>query len=400
MRSLCAFLSYFIIASSSVMLTPGHTYGQQTNIDFYNGAFQFDQDSSIDIPFSDSLSSTSIRRFYTQMDNGNYRSVIQSLLDYRATHQMNDWLYYQLVRQTAQQMSAKFDNYARYTLYKWFLMTKSGFDARLAYKDDQLIFYVKSDDDISDLPYFELNKGTYICLNYHDYGELFDRKKQYTLVDIEVPGATNGFSYKVTRLPDFAPQKYIEKEIEFTYNGKGYHFNIKVNEEVNDIFKNYPIVDFETYFNIPLSKQTYESLIPVLAKYTKKLSTEKGIDYIMRFTRYAFLYEDDRALYGQEKRMPPEQTLLNQASDCDDRAALFFYLVKEIYNLPMIALRYPTHVTIAVQFKKPVGKSILYQGNYYSICEATPQNENLGIGQLAKKHQAEDFEIVYHYTPH
>ena len=296
-------------------------------------------------------------------------------------------------------MSAKSHNYNRYTLYKWFLMSKSGFDARLAYRGDQLIFYVKSEDEISDLPYFTLNKKTYVCLNYHDFGELFEAKKHYTLVDISIPEAINGFSYKVTQLPDFAPNKYTEKEISFDYDGKSYHFNVLVNEDINTIFKNYPIVDFETYFNIPLSKETYASLIPVLTNCTKKLSTEKGIDYIMKFTRYAFLYEDDRKIFGQEKRMPPEQTLLNPSSDCDDRVALFFYLVKEIYNLPMIALRYPTHVTIAIQFKTPVGKSILYKGDYYSICEPTPQQENLGIGQLSKKHQTENFEIVYHYSP-
>ncbi len=399
MKSLRTYILHLTFATLTTLLMPLYCNAQQTKIDFYNGTFQFDLDSTIEIAFSDSISINSIRKFYAQIENGHHEPIIDALLEYRRTHQMNDWLYYQLVRQTAQKISAKSENYIRYTLYKWYLMAKSGFDAKLAYRDQQLIFYIKSDDNISDLPYFELGKGTYICLNYHDYGQLFDRKKQYTLIDITVPGANNGFSYKVTRLPDFAPEKYIEKEIEFRYNGKGYHFNVKVNNEVNDIFQNYPIVDCETYFNIPLSKQTYESLIPVLAKYTEKLPTEKGIDYIMRFTRYAFLYEDDRIIYGQEKRMPPEQTLLNNASDCDDRAALFFYLVKEIYNLPMIALRYPTHLTLAIQFKEPIGKSVLFEGNYYTICEPTPQNENLDIGQLAKKQQTEEFEIVYHYNP-
>jgi hypothetical protein len=59
-------------------------------------------------------------------------------------------------------------------------------------------------------------------------------------------------------------------------------------------------------------------------------------------------------------------------SDCDDRVALFYYLVKEIYNLPMIALLYPTHVTMAVPFDKPVGAPVLYKGKKYSICEPTP----------------------------
>jgi len=33
----------------------------------------------------------------------------------------------------------------------------------------------------------------------------------------------------------------------------------------------------------------------------------------------------------------------------------FFLIVKEIYKLIMIAMLYPTHITIAVQFDTPVG---------------------------------------------
>src|SRR5690606_29832505 len=122
----------------------------------------------------------------------------------------------------------------------------------------------------------------------------------------------------------------------------------------------------------PLSAETYNSLIPVLKEQIRGFSTEKGVEYLMRFTRQAFEFEDDRVTYGQEKRMSPEETLLNNSSDCDDRTALFFYLVKEIYDLPMVTLRYPTHVNIAVRLENPVGQRIDYHGYHYTICELTP----------------------------
>jgi len=292
--------------------------------------------------------------------------------------------------------------YIRYTLYKWFFMVKSGFDARLAYRDDQLIFYIQSKDDIADLPYFTLDNNTYICLNYHDYGELFNRENPYALADIAdlLKSDAHSFSYKVTRLPNFKTDSYVEKELTFQYHGKPHYFTVKVNKEIAAIFKNYPIVDFETYFNIPLSAQTYESLIPVLKEQLAELTTEKGVDYLMRFTRKAFEFEDDRLRFGQEKRMSPEETLFNNSSDCDDRTALFFYLVKEIYNLPMVTLRYPTHVTIAVRLDKPVGQSIQHNGYYYTICEPTPQGRDLDLGELSEKNKREPYEVVYHYIPH
>ncbi|WP_286590766.1 hypothetical protein [Sphingobacterium sp. N143] len=372
---------------------------QHHDFDFYDGRVSIDVPLSFHVPFDDSLSAARVQQFYQEINQTEYQRLIDSILAYKDKQHLNDWVYYQLVRRVAQQIAPKSDNYVRYTLYKWFLMCKSGYDARLGLRDNQIILYIKSKDDISDLPFFNLNNNNYICLNYHDYKSIFNYQEQYKLVDVKVPEATQGFSYKVTRLPEFKPDSYSEKEIGFKYRGKAYHFNLKVNSEVNEIFKNYPIVDFETYFNIPLSSQTYQSLVPRLKEYMTKMSTKKGIDYLMQFTRYAFLYEDDREIFGQEKRFPPEQTLLNDASDCDDRAALFFYLVKEIYNLPMIAIRYPTHVTIAVQFEKPMGQGIFYNGNYYTICEPTPQDKNLSIGQVSLKHQHEKYEVVYNYLP-
>ena len=129
------------------------------------------------------------------------------------------------------------------------------------------------------------------------------------------------------------------------------------------------------------------------------MSQKRGIDYLMRFTRYAFLYENDEDNFGKEKRLSPEETLFSKYSDCDDRAALFFYLVKEIYNLPMIALLYPTHITMAVQFDKPVGTPIMYNGQAYSVCEPTPQKENLGIGQLSESLKNIPYKVVYAYQP-
>ena len=129
------------------------------------------------------------------------------------------------------------------------------------------------------------------------------------------------------------------------------------------------------------------------------MSQKRGVDYLMRFTRNALMYETDEQNFGKEKRLSPELTLFSEYSDCDDRAGLFFYLVKEIYNLPMIAVLYPTHVTIAVQFDKPVGKPITYKGKKFSICEPTPQVEDLRIGQIAEMLHAASYEVVYHYDP-
>lgn len=382
-----------------LMLCCVQTRAQQYSFEFYDGTFNFKADSTLNVAFNQPLSNQSIRSFYSKINAGHYQELLNSLTAYKETYKLNDWLYYQLIRKTAQQLSPKADNYSRYTLYKWFLMSKSGFDAKIAIGDDQIIFYVRNDEEISDIPFFMIDQKKYMCLNYHDYGKLFKGEGVYKPVDINIPEASAAFSYKINRMPDFKPENYEEKQIAFNYKHKAYHFQVKLNKEVGAIFANYPGVDFETYFNIPLSHETYQSLIPILKTNLKGLSEKKGVDYLMRFTRYAFLYENDEDNFGKEKRLSPEQTLLNKYSDCDDRAALFFYLVKEIYNLPMIALLYPTHITMAVQFEKPIGNSIIYNGKAYTVCEPTPQLKDLKIGELSASLKNKPYEVVYHYEP-
>jgi hypothetical protein len=129
------------------------------------------------------------------------------------------------------------------------------------------------------------------------------------------------------------------------------------------------------------------------------MNQKEGVEYLMDFTRYAFSYENDQENYGKEKRLSPELTLLSDHSDCDDRVGLFFYLVKEIYNLPMITLLYPTHVTIAISFDKPIGRPVVYKGRKYSVCEPTPQYESLSLGQISSELRKMPYQVVYEYTP-
>ena len=372
---------------------------KHVQVNFYKNDFTADIDKSNFVGVPVNLSAQVFQTAYYNINNALYKPLVDSLLGYKDRYQLNDWLYYQLIRRVVQQISPKEANYGSYTFYKWYLLCKSGYDARLALAHQKIIFYVYNNEDISDIPYFIVQGKQFVCLNYHDYAKTDLNTDPPVPVPIAIPGAQKAFSYKVTMIPDFSDDHNIERKTSFVYDHKRYHFSIKLNTDLEKAFINYPGVSFETYFNIPLSKETYSSLIPLLKKNTKGMDQKKGVDYLMHFTRYAFLYEDDEENFGKEKRLSPAETLYAKYSDCDDRAALFFYLVKELYNLPMIALLYPTHITMAVQFSKPVGNPVVYNGKIYSVCEPTPQTEDLRIGQLSAKLKNTAYQVVYAYQP-
>ncbi len=387
----------FICCSSFLLQTKANA--RPVDIDFYGENVIIEVDTSIKILFNEQLSVQSVKEFHHKLLATKYTPTIQDLLKVQCEKGMNDWIFYQLIRKTAESICPKASNYNLYTLYKWFLLKECGYDATLSVSDKHILFYVKSDDNIYGIPFYLKSDKQYVCLNVHDYSKInFDVEIMEEVI-IEFPTATKTFSYKIDQLPEFKKDDYQDRKLSFTYKNKKQDFNIKLNPLIQQIFKNYPVVDFETYFNIPISQETYSTLIPALKKNVNLMSQEQGVAYIMNFTRHAFLFETDQINFGQEKRMSAEQTLLHKYSDCDDRASLFFYLVKEIYNLPMIAVLYPTHISMAVKLDKPIGTTIEYLGEKYSFCDPTPQLEEAGLGEVGSKYKDLKYEIVYSYHP-
>lgn len=380
-------------------------YSQKANkggdlvLDFYGDSLFLANDPSINIDFTSPISKKTIADFYTHLKSGIYKPVIQQLLAFRDNKQLDDWFYYQLIRTTAEKLSPKADNYHRYTLYKWFLLNESGYNATLRFRNDTLLLYVRSEENIYDIPYYMVNDKQYVCLNYHDYNNKINIEAEpFTTIALN-EGGNNRFSYKVTQLPQIRNNNYTVKQLQFDYQNKEYKFNVMLDKQVQKIFTNYPVVDYASQFSIPLSQTTYNSLVPLLKEAVQGMNQQKGVDYLMHFTRSAFLFETDTKAYGKEKRLSPEQTLFYEYSDCEDRSAFFFFLVKEIYKLPMIVLSYPTHITVAVQFDKPVGTPILYNGEPYWVCEPTPQKKDLKLGQMLPSLKKQAYEVVYAYKP-
>lgn len=387
------------IFSASAQISPeiGAAY-----VDFYGDTIQIPHFRNLQVPLFTPLSQDAVKQFYDTLKKTGIELFLGKLTTYKKQKQLDDWLFYQLIRTAAEAISPKKTNYHRYTLYKWFLLNNTGYTSVARIKKDTILLYVQSSEVVYDIPNYIENEKQLICLNYHDYGFIDFNQGKFESILPDLPENNHSFSYKINHLPNFKPESYEVKQLNFEYQHSNYEINIMVNKQVKKIFTNYPTVEYALQFSVPLSTITYQSLIPVLKKTVARMSQKNGIDYLMHLTRSSFAFENDFVLYGKDKRLSPEQTLLTEYSDCEDRAAFFFYLVKEIYNLPMIVLSYPAHITVAIKFNEKfetTAKPLLYKGSNYWICEPTPQSKNLKIGQGLSSLINETFEVVYEYQP-
>jgi hypothetical protein len=389
------------IVAQGFGISLAQSLGKTIRFDYLGDTISTDCDATLDAPLDDSLNPKQLRDFHRKLAAANYQPLLATLLQYRAAKGLDDWFYYQLVRKAAEQLAPKAVNYHRYTLFKWFLLVKSGYDARINLFDQQLLLYVQSNDDVFDIPYYVSEGKTYVCLNVHDYAKARQQLgNSLVSVALHEPLATAAFSYRIQQAPALKGNYYQTTTLQFPYRNQIQRVAVQLNHNIKQLFANYPVVDFEAYFNIPLSAETYNSLMPVLKKNLSTLSVSAGVEYLLQFTRHAFPYADDQSNFGKEKRMGAEETLMSASSDCDDRAALFFYLVKEIYNLPMIAILLPTHITIGVQFAEPIGETVEYEGRRFSICEPTLPSRLPTAMPVPTAWKNAGYEVVYAYRPH
>ena len=385
------------------VIVPSNSEGKEATVDSIGIEF-LGMNSVLPSPgkpahFNGSLQENQINTYAKEIDSERMKSISLCLKKIKDNHSINDWLFYQLIRRTAEHCISKKEDYIGYTLYKWYLLKSCGYEPLISISTDKILLYVKSNDAIYNMPLKNLNYNQYVCLNYHDYNFdiALEKEKFNNLIEIYQEGEY--FSFNINEIPSIDKQAYESRKIYFTYKQKEEQIDLLVNPELKGYFKNYPVTDYQNQFNIPLSKVTYESLISALRQKVNKLTVKDGVEYLMYFTRNGFEFENDTKAFGREKRLSPEETLLSEKSDCEDRSALLYFLIKEIYNLPMIVISYPEHVTIAVKLDKPFKHQIMYKGESYTICEPTPQKRDLRIGMAPKEFEKKSFEISYAYNP-
>ncbi len=366
---------------------------------FFGDTITFVKPVLLDSFLSNKFTEQRVIELYQSHNLSNYSSVVNIIDAYKKKYILDDWLYYQLIRRTAETLCPKKKNFEYYTFLKWYLLVQSGYNAQLSFINEKLLLYVQSNDNIYDIPLFELESKQYVCLNIHDFAFINFKESALKRINIDVLNATKSFSYKINTIPNFKEKHEKQKDLFFSYHKQMNCINITIDEQMEILFNNYPSVDFDIYFNIPVSVKTYNSIIPQLKKKTKKMSQQKGVDYLMNFTRNAFLFETDQKNFGVEKRLSPEQTLMNSYSDCDDRVALLYYLIKEIYNVPMLVVLYPKHVVLAISLQKNKGTTLQYKNVTFTFCEPTPQAINLSLGELMPEYVDKPYKIAFEYFP-
>lgn len=352
----------------------------------------FDPGMIVDDPVE--VNNASLQKTYREMVRLPTQVLLNHLLAAKGNYGLNDFLFFKLARTTVESIYRGRSPVAQeMTLYK--LLIDAGFDARLTFRGNRVFVNVYTKEELFEVPLIEANGRSYAnisCLK----GDCGGKKRLYIFNDHPNPRGKS-FSFQLRNWPQLAGQP-TKKMLRFQYNGVEELMDVTFDKTMVDIMTDYPFIHEYCYLETPLSPTLAGSLLPQLVTRMAGMDTQQQLELLVSFTRSAFSYKDDNEYFGRSKPMVPEELFGYSYSDCEDRSALFFALVRDLLGLPMAVIAYDDHLTVAVGSDLLEGDSFHYQGQRYVFCDPTGPRNSSRIGQIPPGYEDKHFNIIGTYN--
>ncbi|OAV42685.1 hypothetical protein [Lewinella sp. 4G2] len=367
---------------------------QRFDLSFYAEEVPIVYDPAMKIGEPSVISNRNLAAAHRLLETKPTRVLLNSLLDAKETYELNDFLFYKLARQTLSVVYGPAENNARnITLYA--LLADAGFDSRLTFRGDQVFVNVFTSEDLFEVPIIDANGRPYANLSCID-GECGDGAGKLYIHPPRPNARGRSFGFQLRSWPNLGVQP-IAKNLKFSYHGVEQDLDVTFDATMVDIMRDYPFIHEYCYLETPLSPTLQESLIPQLRQLTENLDEQQALELLVSFTRSGFDYKEDNENFGRSKPMVPEELFGYSFSDCEDRSALFFALVREVLDLPMAVLAYHDHLTIAVHSETIPGDHFNFDGKRFVFCDPTGPKNSSTIGRIPPGYEEQEFHVIGTY---
>lgn len=329
-------------------------------------------------------SKVGISNFFNALVSTEYEKLTTEIDKATLELNLNDWGKYLLVKQLSEKVFANQDDSR---LFEWFIFNKLGYSVRVGLAKKHIQVMYESEKTIYNTPIYTVDeKSFYLISNYGSTSNsIYTYKQNY-------PDANKCIDLGMQSLPNL--QKNIKtKSLTFKENMKKYTIDFRYNQNIIDFMGTYPQVDYEIFFNAPMQDESYEDILNGLRKHINGKRTSSAINFVLHFVQNAFMYQDDASQFGREKVMFADETLFYSKSDCEDRAILFSKLVRDIFKIDVVGVKYSDHMATAL-YVPLKGDTVRVNRKKYVIADPTYINASVGQG-MSKYKSLEPKEFIF-----
>ena len=343
---------------------------KDVNLNFFGSSVGFNIDKNIYKAQFYPENQAGISNVFKVLASSNYELTLEEIKKTAKELQLNDWGLYLLVEKLSHILYHD-NNEAK--IYTWFLLNKLGYNVKIALNESKNIVLLHySQDLIYATPRYKFNSKYYYILSRYNKKAI---EQIYTYAQ-DYPDATKALDFSMRQLP-LLDENSVVRKVTFQDYGKVYSASYSYNKNIIEFMNSYPQVDYKVYFNAPMELTTYKELAQDIKKYTDGKKMSEAMNIVLRFVQKAFKYERDDDQFGHEKVMFAEETLVYRASDCEDRAILFAYLVKNLFGVRVVGVKYSDHMSTALYIPLQ-GDSVKVGSRRYVMADPTYINANIG----------------------
>ncbi|NTV46216.1 MAG: hypothetical protein HGB11_06770 [Chlorobiales bacterium] len=197
------------------------------------------------------------------------------------------------------------------------------------------------------------------------------------------PGALKPIDLAFSAVPKLPVQ--LKKTARRWSDDQGsYSLPVMVNMNLIRYYESCPQLDIRLHFSQPVNAD----LVPLLIEPFKKLLAQKNlsgaeaVQFLLTFCHQAFTHQDDKKNTGIEHHNFVEETLVANASDCEDFVLLFSVLLRGVLGYSVVGLEYPNHVSLAVALPEGYGKGERYRYKEKTYVHCDPSFIGCSIGEV------------------
>lgn len=317
---------------------------------------------------------------------------------YKDQLRLSDWLYYQLVEQAVGQLLPPSQELQRRMLLAA-LLYDSGYDIRLVLTRHEFLVYVCVNTPLYEVSQFE-DAGRIFC-NLRGIGKPLSERGS-SVIMLTVPRNRQGraFDFTLNSWPAL-PEKPVNRHFNFVYQGADYQLPLTYDASRVELLNNYPVLDEIHFIMSPLSESLSTSLLPQLREYIRGMPRREQLSFLAALCRTGFAYGEVPLSDGRrgQKSMVADELFFYHKSDCEDRTALYFNLIRELINLPMLVIAWEDHVSLAVALEGTDGDYFSHKGRNYFFCDPTGPADSAEVCIVPSGYEGLSFTIVGDYQP-
>lgn len=329
----------------------------------------------VSLPSLSDFSERAVSNLWRQYQDKNvYAEVGGAIRQLNIGYNLGDWLTFLLVRRYSDALYPGDANSS--IVFSHYLLVNMGYNVRLARSDKKMLLLVAFKQPVYERPYLTIGSNKYY-LFYKGTGREGDEActSIYTcsLPDNADLGKGINLIIDNPKLASTSSTPYNVSDGRMTVSGSIGNFPIALADE-------YPQVGVALHATSSLSTDFRKDLLTQVSKQIQGLSEKDAVSKLMHFIQFGFKYKTDFDQFGYEKGYFVEENFYYPYNDCEDRAILLAFLVRNLLHLDVHLLHYPGHEATAIRFtdKTVTGDSYVYNGNTYIICDPTYIGASIG----------------------